>query len=178
MENRDRDVFGRARTDAVLDAIHDSISETGKTPPTDVLDQVGRKAVNKKIEEIGEESERRFVAYARLTDTVKSVRKSKPLDDVYRGIDKWIQLRDTEELPELPVQVKSSYKDVRLYKQGNPNTGEKPDPAFTHLHGIEIVINCGRAVSLKAFKKQLREEVRRVKLTLKGNPSLINFVKS
>ena len=177
MENRDRDVFGRARSEAVLDAIHNSINETGKTPSTDVLDQVGRKAVNKKIEEIGEESEGRFVAYARLTDIVKSVRNSKPLDDVYRGIDKWIQLRDAEGLPELPVQVKSSYKDARLYKQGNPNTGEKPDPAFTHLHGIEIVVNCGRAVNLKAFKKQLRMEVRRVKLMLKGDPSLTNFIK-
>jgi hypothetical protein len=173
MENRDRDVFGRARRDAILDKIH----ETGGTATSDVLDEAARIAQNRAIEKMGEESERRFVAYARQTDTVKSVRNASPEDDVYRGIDKWITLREDLGLPELPVQVKSSFHDARLYKQGDANTGRGPDPAFTRLHGMEIVLNCGRSVKLKFFKKQLHEETRRIKLMLKGNPSLVNFIK-
>jgi hypothetical protein len=171
MENRD--VFGRARQEAMLDAIR----ETGGTATAEILDKAAKKAQSDAIEKMGEESERRFNAFARKTDCVKYVRNSSPLEDVYRGIDKWMQLREDQGLPELPVQVKSSYKDVRLYKYGDPNMCTKPDPAFTHLHGIEIVLNCGRSVNLKAFKKQLHEETRRVKLTLKADPSLVRFIK-
>jgi hypothetical protein len=173
MENKDRDVFGRARQEAVLDKIH----ETAGTASAQVLDQVARKAEGRAIEKMGEESERRFVAYAKRTDIVKFVRNASPQDDVFRGIDKWVTLSEDLELPELPVQVKSSFRDVRLYKYGDPNTGRKPDPAFTHLNGIEIVLNCGRAVNPKNFKKQLHEEIRRIRLTLKGNPSLADSIK-
>jgi hypothetical protein len=173
MENRDRDVFGKARREAILDKIH----ETGGAATADVLDQAARTAENRAIEKMGEESEKRFVAYARQTDIVKSVRNANPLEDVYRGIDKWISLRDDQGLPELPVQVKSSYGDRKVYMYGDPETGQKPDPAFRRLHGMEIVVNCGRAVKLKDFKKQLHEETRRIKLMLKGNPFLVNFIK-
>lgn len=170
MENRD--VFGKARQEAIFDEIH----KTEGTATTEVLDLVARKAELKAIENMGEESEGRFIAYARRTDIVKTVRNASPQEDVFRKIDKWITLNE-EGLPELPVQVKSSYRDVRLFKYGNPETGRRPDLGFTKLHGIEIVLNCGRSVKLRTFKKQLHEEIRRVRLMLKGDPSLANHIK-
>lgn len=163
-----KDVFGQARLEAILKANH----ETGGMAPAEVLDQAARKAELTAIEKMGEESEDRFSVYARRLPIVKSVRNSTPEEDVYRGIDKWILFTGDQGLPEMPVQIKSSYHDAKRYKYGDPNTGKRPDPCFTRLHEIEIVLNCGRSVKPGAFKKQLHEEMRRIRLTLKGNPSL------
>ena len=171
MENKD--IFGQARQEAIFNTIH----ESGGTATAEVIDKAARKAESEAIIKIGEESEEKFDTFAKLTDIIKSGTDSSSYEDVYRGIDKWVLLREDQELPGLPVQVKSSYRDCRLYKYGDPNKGIKPDPAFIRLHGIEIVLNCGPSVKPKAFRKQLHEEIRRIKLTLKGDPSLIKFTK-
>ena len=170
MENRD--VFGQARLEAILIANH----EAEGMAPAEILDQVARKAELKAIEDMGEESENRFSVYARRLPIVKSVRNPTPEEDVYRGIDKWILFTENQGLPELPVQVKSSYHDAKRYKYGDPNTGRRPDPCFTRLHGMQIVLNCGRSVKPGTFRKQLHEEMRRIRLTLKGNPSLTKYI--
>ena len=176
MKDRHRDIFGQARVEARLDMLSDA-KDKPIQPTTQELDAAAKLAEQSAIEQVGEDSEKRFSAYAKHLEIVKSVRNANPLDDVYRGIDKWILFREDQGLPELPVQVKSSYRDARLYKHGDPNTGRKPDPCFTRLHETEIVINCGRAVKPKAFRRQMMDEVRRIKLALNADPTLTKYIK-
>lgn len=145
------DLFGRARLDAMLEAIG-----KGKKS-TEELYEAARMAENNAIQAVGEKSERRFNAYARHLKIVKSVREGSPADDL-NGIDKWITLSDIYKLPELPVQVKSSFKDVRKFK--------KDDRRFLNRRMIEIVVNCGPSVKPRVLKNQLLSEIRRIKDTL------------
>lgn len=161
MENRD--AFGQARRDAVLNAIHESISETGKSPSTDVLDRVARKAEGKVIERIGNQSEKRFVEFASKSLIVKSVVNANPLNDVYDAIDKWTLFIDGFNLPPIPVQIKSSPRGVDVFKYGDPSQNKRPNASFQKLHGLMMVLNCGPSVkNPDLFDKQLRREIGRI----------------
>ena len=174
-ERNNRDIFGRARREACLDLIH---ATDGMASNAD-LEQAARIAQQKVIEKVGNGSEKRFVYYALHSGMVKSVRIPDSIEgalgDVYDKIDGWVTLNPEFGLPELPYQVKSSRRDAKLFKEGDPNTKIKPDSGFTRLHGLMIVINSGPSVKQAGFRRQLEEEIQRIKPILKAHPSYANF---
>jgi hypothetical protein len=158
------DIFGYERRNALLDAIH----ATDGTASFDQLKQVVRKAEMKSIEKVGEDSEKKFLKYASHLDNIFFVQNAHPQEDVYKGVDMWIRFKKGEGLPDLPVQVKSSFKDVDAFRE-NSN--------YLKRKCLEIVINCGPKVTEENFKIQFRGEIKRIKASITANPSLLNSIK-
>jgi len=168
----ERDRFGVARREAILD----ELTVTGGKASNKDLDQAARKAELAAIEKVGIESESRFDSFSARFRTISSVRPPTPEEDTYRKIDRWVTFKEELSLPEWPVQIKSSYRDARLFKFGDPNTNKKPDPGFISLHGLIIVINCGPSVKYKSFRRQAYQEITRIKSILDTNPSFIKLI--
>lgn len=157
-------IFGRDRREAILDTIRD----TDGAASSDQLEQAAKKAVSKSIEKVGDESEKKFLKYVKGINNIFFVQNAHPTDDVYKGVDMWIRFKKEETLPDLPVQVKSSFKDVDTFRD-NPN--------YIKRKGMEIVINCGPKITEENFKQQFNNEIRRITASIKENPSLINSTK-
>jgi len=146
-----------AFSNARMNAVFDSIRQGNSSP--DELIKAAREAELDKIVEIRMKSEKRFKYYAKRLKAIKSFREADPLDDVYEGIDFWVSLDEKFNLPELPVQIKSSFKDVTAFKQGVP---------FERPKGIEIVTNTGPSTKFKGFNRQIFEEISRIKEILEN----------
>ena len=161
---RPNDIFGYERREAMLDEIH----ATEGTASSDQLELAAKKAESKSIEEIGDKSEKKFLKYAGRIDIIFAVQNAHPQEDAYKAVDMWIRFKKDEELPDLPVQVKSSFKDVDDFREN-----------FNYLkrRGIEIVINCGPKISEENFYQQFMGEIRRIKVSIKANPRLLNSLK-
>jgi hypothetical protein len=157
-------VIGFERRIALLEAIHN----TEGTASSEQLEQAAKKAELKSIEKVGDNSEKRFFKYVSRLEGVFFVQTAHPHEDVYKAVDMWIRFKKSENLPDLPVQVKSSFKDVDAFRE-NPN--------YVKRHGIEIVINCGPKISDEDFKHQFNNEIRRIRASLKDNPSLLDPIK-
>jgi ribosomal protein L36 len=155
------DIFSHARREAILDTIRD----TNGAASSDQLEQAARKAESKSIEKVGDESEKKFLKYVKRTKNIMFVQNAHPTDDVYGGVDMWIRFNKEEQLPDLPVQVKSSFEDVDTFRE-NSN--------YIKRNGIEVVINCGPRISDEDFNRQFNNEIRRIRASLKDNPSLLN----
>jgi hypothetical protein len=154
-------IVGFDRRMALLDAIHN----TEGTASSEQLEQAAKKAESKSIETVGDNSEKRFFKYVSRLDGIFFVQTAHPHEDVYEAIDMWIRFKKNENLPDLPVQVKSSFEDVDTFRE-NPN--------YIKRNGIEIVINCGPRISDEDFNRQFNNEIRRIRASLKDNPSLLN----
>jgi len=158
---KEKDAFGKARLDGILNAL--SAGETGN----DELREAGRRSELRAIEETGLASEKKFTRYAGNVDFIECVQDAVPYEDVYDGIDKWLRFKEYKKLPDIPVQVKSSFKDVRLFRES---------PKYRQLRGMEIVINCGPSITYEKFLMQLSDEVERIEVSLKNDPSLGRFI--
>ena len=157
-------IFSRERREAILDKIHD----TEGMASFDELEQAAKKAESKSIEEIGDKSEKKFLKYAGRIDIIFAVQNAHPHEDAYKAVDMWIRFKNIEGLPDLPVQVKSSFKNVDEFRE-NPN--------YLKRRGMEIVINCGPKVTEENFNQQFMSEIRRIKASIKTNPHLLNSLK-
>ena len=169
----ERDYYKESKLQAIFKLIHDT---EGKAKAEEV-DRAGKNAVKKAMDEIGEESENRFTIFAERMAMVEHVRESSAEEDIYGGIDKWILFKPELKLPELPVQIKSSYRQTILFMYGDQKKGILPDPSFSKLHGMMMVMNCGPSVEEGYFKRQIRSEIQRIKQTLKVNPHLSKHLK-
>ena len=165
MEN---DRFKRARLRAMLQA-----QSEGKTT-NEQLDHAAKQAENRITERTGNQSEKRFEEFALRSPMVKTFTKASALSDVFEGIDGWIKMVDGFKLPPLPVQIKSSFRGVELFKHGDPTQGKKPNSSFERLHGLLLVINSGPTTNLNLFNSQIRREIGRVVHTLEKNPEFMN----
>jgi len=146
-----------------LNAYFDLIRATDGKATNQELEKAVRKAETIFVQKIGDRSEKKFMEFAKRIGDIKSVFKPSCEDDVFNGIDMWLKFNDTLGLPNLPVQVKSSDRDVNMFKTKRH---------YIKHAGMEIVINCGPTVSLKMFRNQLTKEVSRIKNALISNPEL------
>ncbi len=162
---KERGVFAQEKLNAMFNLIHET---DGKAKGDDVI-RAGEIALHKAIQRVGDNSEIRFTDYAKHLRIVKNVRDSTPDEDVYDGIDKWILFQPEFGLPELPVQIKSSGKDVSLFMNGDPKKGILPDPNYTKAKGIMVVVYCGTSIEKIDLKRQLNCESRRIKRLLNNN---------
>ncbi|KKS95451.1 MAG: hypothetical protein UV71_C0007G0022 [Microgenomates group bacterium GW2011_GWC1_43_13] len=158
---KERGAFEKARIDGILNALSE-----GKTG-YDELSEAGKTSESRAIEDIGLESERRFTRYARQVDFIECVQDAVPYEDAYEGVDKWLRFKPYKKLPDLPVQVKSSFRDVNLFRK---------NPKYKNRGGMEIVINCGPSINYGIFLRQLTLEVNRIKISLEESPSLGRFI--
>lgn len=146
-----------------LNAYFDLIRSTDGKATNEELELAAKRSENVYIQKIGDRSEKKFMEFAKRVDNVKSVFISSYEDDVFNSIDMWVKFNDSLGLPNLPVQVKSSIRGVRDFRNENK---------YIKIKGLEIVINCGPSVTLANFNQQMREEVARIKNSLQSNPSL------
>ena len=170
-EKRNFDLFAQRRLDAMISA-----HSRGLTSSEELV-EAARMAEQRAIEEIGAATENRFLTFSKMVKSIKEVRNGTPQEDVYRGIDKWVIFKRHLNLLALPVQIKSSDKDVRKYKYGDPQKNTGPNPGFIKLQGVLMVINCGPSVKPEYFKKQIYLETRRIRNILEVNPSLADLIK-
>jgi hypothetical protein len=120
---------------------------------------------------IGKESGKSFDIYANLTQLIKKDSEADTRGSLLK-IDRWISLDPDLNLPILPVQIKSSFGGVDIFKKGDKKRNIKPNRTFTSLNGVIIVINCGPSITLTSFQHQLCNEIGRIKTIIDSNPSL------
>lgn len=142
------DPLSRQRVDAVLDAY-----ELGKRQPQDLL-IVSRNKHKELTKIIGNESENKFMEWARQMPIVKLVRDASSNDDYNNGIDAWIDFQEFIKLSSIPAQIKSSEHGINLFKNSDK---------FKELHGIVMVINCGHKITKKNFQRQFNSELNRIR---------------
>jgi hypothetical protein len=155
-----RDIFKREREKAILE----TLTKTHSGASFEEIEEAKKRAEHEAIQRVGEKSERRFLYYSKnLKRIVERVRPGSFDDDYYNSTDAWLKLSQKFNLPqELPVQVKSSYKDARIFKFGDPDTGREPNKNFIKRNGVMIVVNCGPSVKQRDLKKQFLDEIRRI----------------
>jgi hypothetical protein len=152
--------INNVRQRAVHRAIGNGIMDDG------LLTIVANKAERDFTDEVGKKSEERFDKFANKIKFVKSVSDAPLLADLFLGIDKWMTFDESFKLPRLPVQVKSSRDGVNLFKYGDAERHIDPDPTFTRMKGLMLVINSGPSMTAKMFKRQLLSEAKRIKNVL------------
>jgi hypothetical protein len=162
--SKERDAFARARLDAMLSA-----HAAGLTSNED-LENAAYEAEKRQIERVGVKSERRFDRFCRESEMlVVRVRKGTPLEDVYDATDRWIVLAERYGLPELPVQIKSSFRGVREFKKNNNG--------YSKLAGLVIVVNSGPSISLGNLRTQINDEAKRIQHLLRKYPDLVKLTR-
>lgn len=119
---------------------------------------IGDRAAHAKIERVGLESEARYERYVSSHPDIK-FKRGTPLEDVYDAIDYWESFPN-ERLIDLPVQIKSSYNGVRIFRH---------DKRYKERKGIMLVLNTGPSVSLEEFDQQHSDEIQRVMQALEEN---------
>jgi len=134
-----------------------------------VLTEIANRAEEDYTDKIGEESESRFIEYSKNIKFVKSVSDTHPLEDHLLSIDKWITFDKSLSLPDLPVQIKSSYRGVFVFKNGDSKNFIKPNWVYKHLSGLMVVVNCGPLVKPKEFRLQLLKEATRIRELIDTN---------
>lgn len=167
---------GRVHSQPGLEAMLDLIHATDGKATTEEIDLAAKRADRKSREEKGDKSEEKFMFYAVLLPEVVNLRNPTAEEDAYLKIDKWITFDESLHLPELSVQIKSSRKAVNFYKEGDPETGRRPDHGFIKWKGMQIVINCGRSIGIREFKSQMEDEIQRITTTLQKNPALLHTI--
>jgi prophage maintenance system killer protein len=130
----------------------------GKTD-YDELTQAAKTAETEAIQAMGFASELRFDKYLAYAKSIKNVRDASCYEDAFEAIDKWLEYENSRDLPELPVQIKSSFKDVREFRKNTK---------YKQRNGIEIVVNCGPSIKYKGLMRQLLSEKRRIRNLLKA----------
>lgn len=155
------------RREAVHKAIGNGIINDG------LLTIIANKAERNFTDGVGKKSEERFDKFANKIKFVKSVSNAPLLEDLFLGIDKWITFDESFKLPQLPVQVKSSRDGVDLFKYGDIEKDIEPNPTFTRMKGLMLVINSGPSMTLKMFKRQLLCEAKRIKNLLDSGHILL-----
>ena len=148
-----------------------TLTETQGLATPNQIDDASRRGNNKAIERVGNKSEKNFGYYASRSHVIREAINPNPIDDAKVAIDQWVLLKDVLHLPPLPVQIKSSPKDVNLFKYGE--NGTKPHRAFTKLNGLMIVINCGPSSDIKSFDQDLKSEIQRIRSIIHENPATI-----
>jgi len=152
---KEKDPFKKARLDGILSALSE-----GKCG-YDELKEAGRAAEHEAIEDIGEASEQRFFKFSGHVSFIKNVREATVYEDAYEAIDAWLEFQDCEKLPELPVQIKSSFKDVCEFKRNGK---------FKARNEMQIVINCGPSIAYNGYMTQLKREIGRVRSLINLKP--------
>jgi hypothetical protein len=143
--------YSNARLDAMLDTF-----TSGKCNSDD-LEKAALHAEHKIGAIVGEESEKRFVNFCDKYVYTASTRDSTKEEDQEKGIDCWVNFDSILNLPELPVQIKSSDKRVENFLKTKQ---------YDKLGGKIIVINCGPGIDQKIFNSRLTTEIKRIKKLL------------
>lgn len=140
--------YSSARIDAMLDTL-----AQGKGNYDD-LERAALHAEHKVGAIVGQESEKRFVSFCTRYVYTTSTRDSTKEEDQEKGIDCWVNFDTILNLPELPVQIKSSDKRVQDFMKTKQ---------YSKLGGKIIVINCGPFIDQKTFNNRLTAEIKRIK---------------
>lgn len=131
--------------------------EDGENDPV-VLARVGEDAKRAEMFRIGRESEERFGMYVKSQRHFRYVLDGTHEEDIVHQVDKWLGMEPGSKLPdELPVQIKSSWKDVNAFKLSSK---------FRQRKGIFFVFNCGPSITQQDFDKQFKAESDRIRTIL------------
>ena len=126
------------------------------------LEKIRDNSIKERIYQIGRDTEERFVNYVFEHHSISFVRTSSHADDIEQGVDFWIKLNPKYRLPLLPVQVKSSRRDVKKFINN--------DPKYSKAREAILVLNCGPSVTKQKLLKELEDEIKRVREIFMTNP--------
>lgn len=149
--------FNDVGSKAISEAVAVGITDTSE------LEKIRENSIKQKIYQIGRETEDRFVGFIFEHPTISFVRISSHADDIEQGVDFWIKLNPKYGLPLLPVQVKSSRRDVKKFVNN--------DPKYLRAKEGIIVLNCGPSVTRQKLLKKLEAEILRVRQIFVENPT-------
>lgn len=161
-------IINNERLQAVRNALKNGISSDL------LLTKIANRKEKEVVNQIGTESEKRFDEYTKNIKFVKNVSAVHTIENLFLGIDRWISFDKSLSLPELPVQIKSSRGGVNIFKFGDPKKGIDPNPIYTHLSGLIIVINCGQTTTFKGFRSDLLNEANRIRSLLETNHTSVD----
>lgn len=141
--------FDNVKSDAISQAKVDGVSDPKE------LEKIGNEAKKAAIEKVGQASEKRYERYIKQYKRVRT-NKASP-DEDRRGIDYWETYHETLQLIDMPVQIKSGWKDVEAFRQ---------DPRYVERDGIFLVFNVGPSITQEMFDEQHSKEIARVRKLL------------
>lgn len=153
MQERMSATVTRLREEAVKKAREEGVTEQEK------LDWAAYDAERQFYYKVSRESEQRFRNFSKSHPEIKQIRDSSHEEDVVKGIDDWIEFEDSAHLPDLPVQIKSSFRGVFEFKK---------DRKFRERKDLIIVLNCGPRITQEGYDAQLASELARVREILAG----------